>query len=226
MISPMRESVARNEGREIGQCRNDDQTKREMIITEIRPAIRPVPVVGIALGELRPPTLHQAHDRDDRDADAEREKSAPFAGAGEPKGKTGQSKGDFRPLPAKAVHERGDAEQVEGQRIDIQHRDPRLHEHHLVQEGENGGGKCGALARKQHEAAEIHRDDRKRPEQHARIAPAERPIAENADRPRHELLCQRRVHRIEQRGRRARLEHLLRRGHVMHFVKRDFVGRG
>src|SRR2546421_9520171 len=120
------ESVAGNEGREVNQCRNEDQAKREMIIAEIRPAVRPVPVVRIALGELRAPTLHQTDDGDDRDADAERKKSAPFAGTRETKGEPGKAKRNLGPLPAKAVHERGDAEQVEGQRVNIQHRDPRL----------------------------------------------------------------------------------------------------
>ena len=197
-----------------------------MSVAEIRPTVRPVPVVGIALGKLRAPTLHQAHDGDDRDADAERKKTAPFAGTRKTEGEPGKAKRNVGPLPAKAVHERGDAEQVEGQRVNIQHRDPRLHEHHLVEEGERRGGKRRPVTSEQHQPAEIHRDDRERPEQRARIAPAERHVAECANRPRHELLGQRRMHRVEQRARCARLEHLLRCRHIMHFVKGDFVGRG
>ena len=84
----------------------------------------------------------------------------------------------MRPLSSKAVHERRDREQAEGQRENIQHRDPRLHEQHLVEEGEQARGDRGPLRGEQREAAQIHRDDRKRSEQHARIAPAQRHVAE------------------------------------------------
>ena len=58
-----------------------------------------------------------------------------------------------------------------------------------------------ALGREQRQAAEIHRDHRERTEQGRRIAPAQRGIAEAADRQRDHLLCQRRMHRIEHRRR-------------------------
>ena len=51
-----------------------------MVVSEIGPQIRPVPVIGVAVGELRAPALHQADHGDDDDADREREQSAPFAG--------------------------------------------------------------------------------------------------------------------------------------------------
>ena len=153
-------------------------------------------------------------------------KTAPFAGTRQTEGETGNAKGDRGPLPAKTVHERGDPEQVEAQRVNIQHRDPRLHEYHLVEKGERRRGKRSALAREQHEPAEVHRHDRKRSEHNARIAPAERPIAKRADRQRHELLGERRMHRVEQRPGRSGLQHLLRRRHVVNFVEGDLFRRG
>ena len=194
--------------------------------SEIGPEAGPVPVVGIAVGELRAPALHQADHGDDHDADGEREQPAPFAGGRETEGEAGEREPEMRPRLAEAVHERRDREQAERQRENIQHRDPRLHEHHLVEEGEQGRGDRGALRREQREAAKIHRDDRKRSEQHARIAPAQRHIAEDADRQRDQLLGQRRMHRVEHRARHHRLEHLPRRRHIMHFVEVEFFRRG
>jgi hypothetical protein len=71
-----------------------------------------------------------------------------------------------------------------------------------------------------------HRDDRQRAEQHARVAPAERLIAEAPDRQCDQLLCQRRMHRIEDRRRHHRLEHLPRGRHIMHFIEVGFFRRG
>ena len=85
---------------------------------------------------------------------------------------------------------------------------------------------CGrdrrALAREQRQAAEIHRDNRKRAEQYAGIAPAQRHIPKGCDRQRYQLLCQWRMHRIEHRRRHLRLEHLARRRHIMHFIEIEF----
>ena len=78
---------------------------------------------------------------------------------------------------------------------------------------------------KQCQSAEIDGNDRERPEQHTGITPAERVIAEAFDRQRDELLCQWRVHRIEQRRRWLRRQHLPCGGHVMHFVKIEFIWR-
>src|SRR5690349_19400907 len=102
-------SVSGNEGHEIGNRWNEDQTKREMVVAETRPAVRPVPVVGTAVGKLRAPALHQSDDGEDRDTHAQRKESAPFAGAGQTESKAGKTEGDLRPLLAKTMHERGDA---------------------------------------------------------------------------------------------------------------------
>ena len=125
-----------------------------------------------------------------------------------------------------AVHERRDREQAEGERKNIQHRDPRLHEQHLVEKGEQAGRDRRPLRRKQRQTAQIHRDDGERSEQHGRIAPAQRPVAESTDRQRDELFCQRRMHRVEHRLRHHGLEHLPRRRHVMHLVEIEFLRRG
>ena len=186
----------------------------------------PVPVAGIAVGELRAPALHQADHGDDHDANGEREQAAPFAGGRKTEGEAGEREPAMRPYFSKAVHERRDRQQAERQRKYIQHRDPRLHEHHLVEEGEQGRRDRRALRREQREAAKIHRDDRKRSEQHARVAPAQRHVAEDPDRQSDQLLGQRRMHRIEHRARHHGFEHLPRRRHIMHFVEIEFFRRG
>ena len=58
---------------------------------------------------------------------------------------------------------------------------------------------AGACAAEQRKPAEIDRNNRERAEQRARIAPAERIVAEGANRQRDHLLCKRRMHRIEHR---------------------------
>ena len=64
---------------------------------EIGPQIRPVPVVGIAVGKLRAPALHQADRRDDDDADREHEQTAPFAGRRKTEGKPREREPAMRP---------------------------------------------------------------------------------------------------------------------------------
>src|SRR4051794_17168224 len=78
-----RQSIERDEGREIDGSRNEHEARGEMIISEIEPQVRPVPVVGIAVGEHCAPALHQTNYGHDDDADGQREQSTPFAGDGE-----------------------------------------------------------------------------------------------------------------------------------------------
>ena len=125
----------------------------------------------------------------------------------------------LRPLPSKAVHERGDGEQTEAECEDVEHRDARLHIEHLVERRDQRRCDRGPLRSEQRETAEIDRDDRKRTEQRRRIAPAQRIVAEGCDRSRDQLFRQRRMHRIEHRLRRREAQHLPRRRHVMHLVE-------
>jgi hypothetical protein len=83
-------------------------------------------------------------------------------------------------------------------------------------------GPCAANSAR---ATQIHRDYRERPEQHARIAPAQGHIPEHPNRYRHQLLRQRRMHRVEQRARQDRLEHLPCGRHIMHFIEIEFFRR-
>jgi hypothetical protein len=115
------------------------------------------------------------------------------------------------------------ANRPKGERKNIQHRDPRLHEHHLVEKGEQGGRDRRPLARKQRQAAEIDRDNRKRSKQHARVTPAQGHVSEATDRKRDQLLRQWRMHRIEHRRRHHRLKHLACGRHIMHFVEIELV---
>ena len=127
---------------------------------------------------------------------------------------------------AEAVHERRDREQAEGERKNIQHRDPRLHEQHLVEEGEQAAamaGPCAANNARPHRYTATMASD---PNSTRRIAPAQRPVAERTDRQRDELFRQRRMHRVEHRLRHHGLEHLPRRRHVMHLVEIEFLRRG
>ena len=181
---------------------------------------------GRASANCGAPALHQADHGDDDDADREPEQPAPFAADRQAETDPGKREPQMRPLSSKAVHERRDREQAEGKRENIQHRDPRLHEQHLVEKGEQARRNRRPLRREQRQAAQIHRDDGERSEQDARIAPAQRPVAERTDRQCDELLGERRMHRIEHRLWHHRLEHLPRSRHVMHFVEIEFLRRG
>jgi hypothetical protein len=194
-----------------------------VIISEIGPQPWLVPVAGVAVGERCAPALHQADHCDDHDRDRQRKQSAPFAGDRKTERTPGEPEPEMRSLPAEARDEGCDPEQPERERENIQHRDPRLHEQHLVEEGEQTGRDRGALGGKQREPAEIHRDDRERTEQHARVAPAQRRIPEHPNRYRHQLLRKRRMHRVEHRARHDRLEHLPGGRHIMHFIEVEFV---
>ena len=194
--------------------------------SEIGPEIGSVPIFRPGVGELRAPALHQANHGDDDDADREHEQPAPFAADRQAEADPGKREPQMRPLSSKAMHERRDREQAEGERENIQHRDPRLHEQHLVEKGEQARCNRRPLRCEQRQAAQIHRDDGERSEQYARIAPAQRPVAERMDRQRDELLGERRMHRVEHRLWHYRLEHLPRRRHVMHLVEIEFLRRG
>ncbi len=71
-------------------------------------------------------------------------------------------------------------------------------------------------------SAGIRRRDRERSEQYAWVASAQRHIRECPDRQRHQLLCKRRMHRIEHRRRHDRLKHLPCGRHIMHFIEIEF----
>jgi hypothetical protein len=201
------------------------KARDEMCVSEIGPHIWPIPVIGIAVSELCSPSLHQADDSDDDNAGREHKQPAPFACGRKAARQSGQGEPELRPRLAESVQERCDCEQAKGQCKNIQHRDPRLHEHHLVEEGQQRGSHRRPLCCKQREAAQIHRHDRQRSKQHARIAPTQWSIAKAADRQRDQLLCQRRMHRIELRRRRRGLQHLSRRRHVMHLIEVEFIRR-
>jgi hypothetical protein len=79
------------------------------------------------------------------------------------------------------------------------------------------------LRGKQRQAAQIHRNEGERSEQHGRITPAQRSVAQRTDRQRDELFGQRRMHRVEHRLRHHGLEHLPRRRDVMHLVEIEFL---
>ena len=71
-------------------------------------------------------------------------------------------------------------------------------------------------------SAGIRRRDRERSEQYAWVASAQRHIRECPDRQRHQLLCKRRMHRIEHRRRHDRIKHLPCGRHIMHFIEIEF----
>ena len=194
--------------------------------SQIRPQIGLVPVIGIAVGELRAPALHQADRGDDDDASCQFEQPAPFAGARKPERKSRYCKPAMRSRLPESVDKCGDPKQAERQRKNIQHRNPRLHVQHLVKQRDQRRGDRRLLRSKQRETAAIHRNDRKRSKQHARVAPADGIIAEHPDRERDQLFCQRWMHRIEHRRRRYGFKHLPRGRHIMHFVEIKFVRRG
>src|SRR5947209_9214168 len=123
--------------------------------SEVRPKIRAIPVIGLGIAELRAPALEQTDHADDEKGDGERKQSAPFAGGGETESEPCEREGALRPAAAKSVHECGDAEQAEGERINIQHRDPRLHENHLIEKGEQRRRHRRSLRSKQRKTAEI-----------------------------------------------------------------------
>jgi len=87
----------------------------------------------------------------------------------------------------------------------------------------SAAGERGRLRAEQRKAAKINRDDGKRAEHDAGIAPAERVVAEHPDRGCHEFLGERRMHRVEQRLVRSFLDQLLGRRHIVHFIKGDLV---
>jgi hypothetical protein len=141
--------------------------------------------------------LQQADDADDAERGRPRKHPAPFTSRCKAEADSCQREQKLRPVPPKAMHEGCDRKQAEAEREDVEHRGARLHSEHLVEERDCRGGNRRRLSCKQREPAEIDRDHRKRAEQRARIAPAERVIAERPDRQRDQLLSQRRMHRIE-----------------------------
>ena len=197
-----------------------------MIRSKTWPEIGSIPVVGIAVSKLRAPTLHQADRGDDDDAGREHEQAAPFARSRKAAGKACEREPEMRCCLPEAMDESRDREQAESERKNIQHRNPRLHEQHLVEEGEQRRSDRRSLGREQGKPDQVNRDQRERAEQHGGIAPSQWTVAEHMDRQRDELFRQRRMHRIEHRLRHHGFEHLPRRRHVMHFVEIEFFRRG
>ena len=110
----------------------------------------------------------------------------------------GETEGYVRTCNSIAKHANAAiARQAEGQCGNVERGDPRLHEQHLIEKGEQSCRYCGTLRREQRRAAQIDRDDGYRAEQSAGVAPAERDIDKGPDRQRHHLLGKRRMHRIE-----------------------------
>jgi hypothetical protein len=89
----------------------------------------------------------------------------------------------------------------------------------------NASAEISSIAISGRTATQIHRDNRDRSEQHARIAPAQRCIPKYLNRYRHQLFRQPLMHRIEHRASYDRLKHLPCGRHIMHFIELEFLRR-